>query len=61
MSAQSNVCSCAVCTGSECACGCQNAAPRPAASCQCGNACTCGPTCNCEDCQHVNARQPESR
>ena len=61
MSTQSNVCACAVCTGSECTCGCQNPADRPAASCQCGEVCSCGPTCTCKGCQHANARQAESR
>ena len=59
MSTQSNVCACAVCTGPECKCGCQNAAPMPA-SCQCGEVCNCGPTCTCKGCQHANARQSES-
>ena len=61
MTTQSNVCAGAACTGSECTCGCQNAAARPAASCQCGEVCNCGPTCTCEGCQHANARQSESR
>ena len=47
MITESNVCGCAVCTGSECKCGCQNAAPRPTASCQCGEVCNCGEGCNC--------------
>ena len=61
MSTQSNVCACAVCTGSECACGCQNPEGQPAASCQCGAVCNCGPTCNCKGCQHTNSSQAESR
>jgi hypothetical protein len=61
MSTQSNVCACAVCTGSECKCGCQNPGGRLAAPCQCGEVCSCGPTCNCKGCQHANARQSESR
>ncbi len=46
MTTQSNPCTCAVCNGSECKCGCQTTA-RPAASCQCGPACACGDTCTC--------------
>ena len=61
MTTQSNVCACAACTGSECTCGCQNAAARPAAACQCGEACTCGPTCTCKACQHPNAQKSEGR
>ena len=61
MSTQSNVCACAVCTGSEYMCGCQNPAGSPAASIQCGEVCSCGPTCNRKGCQHANARQSESR
>src|SRR5262245_14782660 len=61
MSPQSNACGCAVCLGSVCTCGCQNAAARPAASCQCGEICSCGPTCNCEGCQTASARRPENR
>jgi hypothetical protein len=60
MSTQVNACACAVCTGSECKCGRQNPAGRPA-SCQCGEVGSCGPTCNCKGCQHANARQWESR
>jgi hypothetical protein len=45
---QSNACTCESCTGSQCKCGCQNAATRPAASCKCGQACSCGQTCNCK-------------
>ena len=60
MSTQSNGCACAVCTGSECTCGCQNPTDQPA-SCQCGEVCSCGPTCTCKGCQHVNTRQAESR
>jgi hypothetical protein len=54
MSTQLNVCACAACTGSECKCGCQNLAGRPAASCQCGEVCSCGPTCNCKGCRDAN-------
>ena len=56
MTTQSNVCACAACTGSEYTCGCQNAAARPAAACQCGEVCNCGPTCTCKGCQHPNTR-----
>ena len=59
MSTQANVCACAVCIGSECKCGCQHPAGRPAASCQCGEVWSCGPTCNCKGCQHANAHQSE--
>ena len=61
MSTQSNGCACAVCTGSECICGCQNSADRSAASCQCGEVCNCGPTCTCQGCRHANARRSERR
>ena len=57
MSTQSNVCACAVCTGSECQCGCQNPTARPVASCQCGEVCNCAETCNCKGCQDADARQ----
>lgn len=46
MTTQSNLCTCAVCPGSECKCGCQ-ATARPAAACSCGPACACGDTCTC--------------
>jgi hypothetical protein len=55
MSTQSNVCTCTVCTGLACNCGCQALGTRPAASCQCGENCNCGPTCNCTGCQHRNS------
>ena len=61
MNTQSNVCACAICRGPECTCGCQNPAPTPAASCQCGEVCNCGPACTCQDCTHANARQAERR
>ena len=61
MSTQSNGCACGFCTGSECVCCCQNAADRPATSCQCGEVCNCGPTCTCNGCQHANAQQTENR
>ena len=61
MSTQSKVCACAVCTGSDCKCGGQNPAARPAASCQCGEVSSCGPTCNCNGYHHANARPSESR
>jgi len=61
MTTHSNVCVCTTCVGTQCTCGCQNAAPVPAASCQCGEVCNCGPTCTCKSCQHGNARVSESR
>ena len=61
MSTQSNVCACAVCTGSECKCGCQNPVARPAALCRCGEVCNCAETCTCNGCQDAIARQPEIR
>ena len=45
---QSNACTCQVCTGAQCKCGCQDSTTRPAASCKCGQACSCGQTCNCK-------------
>ena len=61
MTIQSNVCGCETCVGTQCTCGCQNSAPAPVASCQCGEVCDCGPTCTCEGCQHANVRTVESR
>jgi len=61
MTTQSNVCVCETCVGTQCTCGCQNSAPVPSASCQCGEACSCGGTCNCKNCQHANARISETR
>ncbi len=59
MITQSNVCACAARTGSECTCGCQNAAARPAAACPCGEVCRCGPPGTCRGCQHPNAQTSE--
>ena len=42
MTTQSNVCVCETCVGTQCTCGCQNPAPVPTASCQCGEVCNCG-------------------
>lgn len=61
MTTQSNVCACAVCGGSECRCGCQTPAARPAVSCQCGEACRCGETCTCPGCKSEKARPAETR
>jgi len=61
MTTQSNVCVCGNCIGTRCTCGCQTAAPTPAAACQCGDACSCGETCSCNSCQHSNTRLSESR
>jgi hypothetical protein len=60
MATQSNVCTCAVCNGSECKCGCQTTSSRPAASCQCGPACSCGDTCSCGAGAGAQAGQPHS-
>jgi len=60
MTAQSNVCGCETCVGTQCTCGCQNPAPAPTA-CQCGDVCNCGETCSCNSCQHSNTRLSESR
>jgi hypothetical protein len=61
MNTQSNVCGCETCIGTQCICGCQNSAPAPSASCECGEVCSCGPTCTCQGCQHANVRKVESR
>jgi hypothetical protein len=58
---QSNVCVCGTCIGTQCTCGCQNPAPAPTASCQCGEVCNCGEGCSCTSCQHVSARISETR
>ena len=59
MSAQSNVCACGICIGTQCTCGCQNPASRLTASCRCGEKCSCTETCTCKACQ--NARLSENR
>ena len=61
MTTQSNVCVCETCVGTQCTCGCQNPAPVPATSCQCGEVCNCGEGCDCASCQHANARILETR
>lgn len=61
MSIQSNVCVCAVCGGSECACGCQSPTVKPAVSCLCSENCNCGESCTCETCECADAPQTESR
>jgi hypothetical protein len=61
MNTQNNGCGCAVCQGPECKCGCQDPAPRQAASCQCGEVCNCGPACTCKGCRHENAGRSEIR
>src|SRR6185503_9620666 len=61
MTTQTNVCACGTCVGTQCTCGCQNAAAVPATLCQCGEVGNCGPTCTCEGCQHANVRKSESR
>jgi len=61
MTTQSNTCGCETCLGTQCTCGCQNVAPEPSASCQCGEVCNCGPTCTCNGCQHASVRKVESR
>ena len=61
MTAQSNVCVCETCVGTQCTCGCQNPAPVPAASCQCGEVCNCGEGCSCTSCQQAKARISETR
>jgi hypothetical protein len=43
----SNACTCEVCAGASCTCGCQSAALETQPSCLCGDACTCGPNCAC--------------
>jgi len=60
MTTQSNVCECGICAGAQCTCGCQNAAPEPAASCQCGEECGCGSACTCSSCQPANAPAGET-
>jgi hypothetical protein len=61
MTTESNVCVCGTCVGVQCTCGCQELAPVPAASCQCGEVCNCGEGCNCTSCQHADARVSETR
>jgi hypothetical protein len=61
MTTQSVICVCGTCVGTQCTCGCQNAAPVLAEPCQCGEICTCGETCNCNSCQHGDARISETR
>ncbi|MGZ5252561.1 MAG: hypothetical protein ACXWCE_20260 [Caldimonas sp.] len=44
-------CSCAVCQGKTCTCGCQQPAARSACACgpqcACGTQCACGQACAC--------------
>lgn len=61
MTNQSIVCVCGTCVGTQCTCGCQNAAPAPAESCRCGEGCHCGESCSCNGCQRRNASTMEAR
>ena len=48
MSEQSKVCACAVCTGAQCKCGCQNSTTRAASCSRYGDACKCAERCSCK-------------
>jgi len=48
MSTKSIVCACAVCSGTQCRCGCQNSATRATTCAGCGQVCKCTETCSCK-------------